>query len=34
MVDAREVWHGFPSAASQLRAAEYEIEVRPRGRDR
>ena len=31
IVDAREVWHGFPSAASQLRAAEYEIEVRPRG---
>lgn len=31
MVDAREVWHGFPSAASQLRAAEYEVEVRPRG---
>ena len=25
--DAKEVWHGFPSAASQLRAAEYEIEV-------
>lgn len=23
--DAREVWHGFPSAASQLRAAEYEV---------
>jgi radical SAM-linked protein len=31
IVDAREVWHGFPSAASQLRAAEYEVEVRPRG---
>jgi radical SAM-linked protein len=31
IVDAREVWHGFPSAASQLRGAEYEIEVRPRG---
>jgi radical SAM-linked protein len=28
VVDAREVWHGFPSAASQLRAAESEIEVR------
>jgi len=28
IVDAREVWHGFPSAASQLRAAEYEVEVR------
>ena len=27
-MDAREVWHGFPSAASQLRAAEYEVEVR------
>lgn len=26
--DAKEVWHGFPSAASQLRGAEYEIEVR------
>jgi radical SAM-linked protein len=25
--DAKEVWHGFPSAASQLRAAEYEIDV-------
>ena len=25
--DAKEVWHGFPSAASQIRAAEYEIEV-------
>ena len=25
--DAKEVWHGFPSAASQLRAAEYEVEV-------
>jgi radical SAM-linked protein len=31
IVDAREVWHGFPSAASQLRAAEYEIDVRARG---
>ncbi|MGH2457230.1 MAG: DUF2344 domain-containing protein, partial [Candidatus Limnocylindria bacterium] len=31
IVDAREVWHGFASAASQLRAAEYEVEVRPRG---
>ncbi len=30
IVDAREVWHGFPSAASQLRAAEYEVEVRGR----
>jgi len=28
VVDAREVWHGFPSAASQLRGAEYEISVR------
>jgi radical SAM-linked protein len=25
--DAKEVWHGFPSAASQLRAAEYEMEI-------
>jgi radical SAM-linked protein len=25
--DAKEVWHGFPSAASQLRGAEYEIDV-------
>jgi radical SAM-linked protein len=31
LVDAREVWHGFPSAASQLRGAEYEVEVRSRG---
>jgi radical SAM-linked protein len=31
IVDAREVWHGFPSAASQLRAAEYENDVRARG---
>jgi hypothetical protein len=30
-VDAREVWQGFPSAASQLRAAEYEVKVRARG---
>lgn len=28
LVDAREVWHGFPSAASQLRAAEYEVSLR------
>jgi radical SAM-linked protein len=27
LIDAKEVWHGFPSAASQLRAAEYEVEV-------
>ena len=27
LVDAREVWHGFPSAASQVRAAEYEVTV-------
>jgi radical SAM-linked protein len=27
LLDAKEVWHGFASAASQLRAAEYEIEV-------
>jgi radical SAM-linked protein len=25
--DAKEVWYGFPSAASQLRGAEYEIDV-------
>ncbi len=25
--DAKEVWQGFPSAASQLRGAEYEVEV-------
>jgi radical SAM-linked protein len=31
IVDAREVWQGFPSAASQLRAAEYEVKVRARG---
>lgn len=31
VVDAREVWHGFPSAASQLRGAEYEVDVRARG---
>lgn len=31
IVDAREVWHGFPSAASQVRAAEYEVDVLPRG---
>lgn len=30
LVDAREVWHGFPSAASQVRAAEYEVTVRAR----
>ncbi|HET6381323.1 MAG TPA: TIGR03936 family radical SAM-associated protein [candidate division Zixibacteria bacterium] len=28
IVDAREVWHGFPSAASQVRGGEYEVEVR------
>lgn len=27
LIDAKEVWQGFPSAASQLRAAEYEVEV-------
>jgi hypothetical protein len=27
LLEAREVWHGFASAASQLRAAEYEVEV-------
>ncbi len=30
LIDAREVWHGFPSAASQLRGAEYEVTVRGR----
>jgi hypothetical protein len=28
IVDAREVWHGFPSAASQVRGGEYEVAVR------
>lgn len=28
LVDAREVWHGYPSAASQVRAAEYEVLLR------
>jgi Uncharacterized protein conserved in bacteria (DUF2344) len=28
IVDAREVWHGFPSAASQVRGGEYEVEAR------
>ncbi len=27
LLDAKEVWHGFPSAASQVRGAEYEIEI-------
>jgi len=27
IVDAREAWHGFPSAASQVRGGEYEVEV-------
>jgi len=27
IVDAREVWHGFPSAASQVRGGDYEVEV-------
>ena len=27
IVEAREVWHGFPSAASQVRGGEYEVEV-------
>ena len=30
IVDAREVWQGFPSAASQVRGAEYEVEVAAR----
>jgi radical SAM-linked protein len=34
VVDAREVWHGFPSAASQLRGAEYEIDIRARGQSK
>jgi radical SAM-linked protein len=34
IVDAREVWHGFPSAASQVRGAEYEVGARaPEGTD-
>jgi radical SAM-linked protein len=28
LIDAREVWHGFPSAASQLRGAEDEVNIR------
>jgi hypothetical protein len=28
IVDAREVWHGFPSASSQVRGGEYEVEAR------
>lgn len=28
IVDAREVWHGFPSAASQVRGGEYEVAAR------
>jgi radical SAM-linked protein len=31
MRDAKEVWHGFPSAASQLRGAEYEVDVSGNG---
>ncbi|MGH2391872.1 MAG: DUF2344 domain-containing protein [Candidatus Limnocylindria bacterium] len=27
IVDAREAWHGFPSAASQVRGGEYDVEV-------
>ncbi len=27
IVEARDVWHGFPSAASQVRAAEYTVHV-------
>lgn len=26
IADAREVWHGFPSAASQVRGGEYEVD--------
>jgi radical SAM-linked protein len=29
LIEAREVWHGFPSAASQVRGAEYIVEVSP-----
>ena len=28
IVDAREAWHGFPSAASQVRGGEYEVAAR------
>jgi radical SAM-linked protein len=31
LLEAREVWHGFASAASQLRGAEYEVEVEASG---
>ncbi len=31
LVDAREVWHGYASAASQVRGAEYEVTVRTQG---
>lgn len=31
VLDAREVWHGFPSAASQVRGAEYEVDVAATG---
>jgi radical SAM-linked protein len=31
ILDAREVWHGFPSAASQVRGAEYEVELAASG---
>jgi radical SAM-linked protein len=31
VLDAREVWHGFPSAASQVRGAEYEVELAATG---
>jgi radical SAM-linked protein len=31
LIDAREVWQGFPSAASQVRGAEYEVAVKARG---
>ena len=27
VVDAREVWHGFPSAASQVRGGEYVVDA-------
>ncbi len=31
VLDAREVWHGFPSAASQVRGAEYEVHLAANG---
>ena len=31
IVEARDVWQGFPSAASQVRAAEYDVRVAAEG---